>query len=400
MNKKLVIAALLAAAAAQNENVEENAEENQAEENVEQPEQPAENNEQAEEKPEENVETPEKVEEGDASDGEKDPDVRDAWKEVIGQDQDGKDIERVLCAGWGDEGEAALWDEAQEKFKDLQGKAAKAKEAVDAAQQNYDDLKKAYDDRKKAADDHAEVGKQYLDAWTEADEQVKALVKAQGGADETTAKAASLKEFTDLTAAAEAAVDTQRGRVEKILLAKRTQDGEVALWGERVNAANTAVQTATTVKEAADDAVAEAKAQVSTRSWLFEMLNGINSTSYADACNSPSKPCAIVETTSVAQGDPNLSTWDWPANGCDYTTGENENVVNHSCTMLGISGPNNGLVGANTAAKGVARDGNTAPTELYNALETADYTYVSAATPLNNADSSKLAIALDGYETW
>lgn len=68
--------------------------------------------------------------------------------------------------------------------------------------------------------------------------------------------------------------------------------------------------------------------------------------------------------------------------------------------MLGISGPNNGLVGANTAAKGVARDGNTAPTELYATLETADYTYVNANDQLNNADSSKLLIALDGYETW
>lgn len=129
---------------------------------------------------------------------------------------------------------------------------------------------------------------------------MKALVEAAKGADETTAKGATLKEFTDATAAAEAAVDTQRGRVEKILLAKRTQDAEEALWGERVNAASTAVQTATTVKLAADAAVVEAKEQVSTRSWLFEMLNAIDSTSYSDDCNSQSKPCAIIETTSVA----------------------------------------------------------------------------------------------------
>lgn len=94
-----------------------------------------------------------------------------------------------------------------------------------------------------------------------------------------------------------------------------------------------------------------------------------------------------------------MSTWAWPAS-CDYTTGANANVVNNVCTVMGISGPSTGLTGVNTAAKGVARDGNTAPTNLYLALEGADYTYVSAATQLDNADSSKVLIALAGYETW
>jgi hypothetical protein len=308
MNKKLVIAALLAAAAAEGENVvenNENAENNEVvpeenAENNEQPEQPAEEN--AEEKPEEKPEGEEKEEggDGDKSDGEKDDGVRDAWKEIIGQDAQGKDIERVLCAGWGDEGEAALWDEAQDAFKDLQGKAGKAKEAVDAAKQQFDDLKKSYDDRKEAADNHREAGKAYLKAWTDADQAVKDFVEAGNGADETSTKAGELKVFTDKTALAEGAVDTQRERVEKILLAKRTQDGEVALWGERVNAANDAVLAATTVKEAADAAVVLAKEQVSTRSWLFAMLGTINVTEWAADCASNDNPCAYKEDTSVA----------------------------------------------------------------------------------------------------
>lgn len=79
-----------------------------------------------------------------------------------------------------------------------------------------------------------------------------------------------------------------------------------------------------------------------------------------------------------------MSTWAWPAS-CDYTTGANQNVVTHSCEVRGLSGPNAaGLAAANTAAKGVARaDGNTPPTELYLALENADYTRVNSGDQLN-----------------
>lgn len=96
-----------------------------------------------------------------------------------------------------------------------------------------------------------------------------------------------------------------------------------------------------------------------------------------------------------------MSTWGWP-NTCDYTVSANNQVVTHSCSVRGLSGPNAvGLSAANTAAKGVARaDANTPPTELYLALENADYTRVNASDQLNNADSSKVLIALAGYETW
>lgn len=54
--------------------------------------------------------------------------------------------------------------------------------------------------------------------------------------------------------------------------------------------------------------------------------------------------------------------------------------------------------------KGTARvttaGSEAAPTELYLAYENADYTYVSSATQLGGSDSSKLLIALDGYENW
>jgi hypothetical protein len=325
MNKKLVIAALLAAAAAQGEEnvVEENADNAPAEENADnapaenenaENAENAENNEPAGEEPageepageenaEEKADDDDKEEggDGDKEDGDKgDKDARAAWKEILGQDGEGKDIERVLCAGWGDEGERALWDEAQEKFKDLQGRAGKAKEAVDAAQKNFDDLQQSLADRKQAADAHRAAGKTYLDAWTDADNLVKALVEAAKGADETADKAGKLTGFTDKTALAEGAVDSQRERVEKILLAKRTQDGEEALWAERVTAANTAMGVASDVKDAADDAVDEVKEQVSTRSWIFAMMGEIDVTLYAANCNTAETPCALVETPSVA----------------------------------------------------------------------------------------------------
>jgi hypothetical protein len=74
-------------------------------------------------------------------------------------------------------------------------------------------------------------------------------------------------------------------------------------------------------------------------------------------------------------------------------------AVNHTCTILGLSGTSVGLVQSATAAKGTIA-GVGAATELYLAYQNADYTYVSSATQLSSANSSPLLIGLDVFEKW
>lgn len=113
-----------------------------------------------------------------------------------------------------------------------------------------------------------------------------------------------------------------------------------------------------------------------------------------------------METTSGAgsvDADASNSLWAWPAAGnCDYTDGGAK-----LCPILGISGNSAGLVQSAATALGTARvtgDTPAAPTNLYAAYETADYTYVSSSTQHDfgsgNVDSSPLLIALDIYEKW
>lgn len=181
-----------------------------------------------------------------------------------------------------------------------------------------------------------------------------------------------------------------------MVLAKRSQDLEQGLWGERIKAAEAAKEVANTAASDAGDAVTAVKEQVSTRSWLYETLGVIDVTSYASGCNATNKPCDLTE---LARPDTSSSTWGFATN-CDYVTGSGLSEVTHSCTVLGLSGSSAGLVQSAQAMKGAARNGATAPTELEAAYETADYAFVSSSTQLNSNDSSKLEIALDGYLEW
>ena len=87
--------------------------------------------------------------------------------------------------------------------------------------------------------------------------------------------------LTGETAAAEAAVATQRGRVESLVGAVATQ---AAAWAERVEAATTAKGDADTAKTAATDALAETVAQLTTRSWLLTVLGIIDSAQWNAQC--------------------------------------------------------------------------------------------------------------------
>lgn len=111
----------------------------------------------------------------------------------------------------------------------------------------------------------------------------------------------------------------------------------------------------------------------------------------------------MTEDTSVVDDNAALSTWKWP-DSCGYTTTAGGVTSNHLCTILGLSGPSGGLIQAATNYRGTARvttsGSEAAPTELYLTYEGADYTYVSSATQLSGADSSKLLIALDNYLNW
>lgn len=177
--------------------------------------------------------------------------------------------------------------------------------------------------------------------------------------------------------------------------AKRTQDQEEALWTERVTAATNAEGTASTAKNDADAALLAAQEQVTTRSWLFEVLKEINSTTWSAACNTGANPrCQLAETAQTTT----TSTWAWPAN-CNYTVGSGLSAVNHTCTILGLSGTSVGLVQSAAAVKGTIA-GASAATELYLAYQNADYTYVSSATQLASVNSSPLLIGLDAFEKW
>lgn len=85
-----------------------------------------------------------------------------------------------------------------------------------------------------------------------------------------------------------------------MVIAKRGQDVEEALWTERKGVAEQAEQDATTAWNTAKDAVTAAEEQVTTRSWLFSTLGLMDATQYAANCNSVAMPCEIVETVSVA----------------------------------------------------------------------------------------------------
>lgn len=135
---------------------------------------------------------------------------------------------------------------------------------------------------------HKSTNAAIVSAFEDAEAKVQALVAASGGTDQTAAKQGILDGVVADTTAAEGAVATQRARIEALIEAKRTQDQEEALWGERVTTANNAVLAATTAKSDADTALTEAQEQVTTRSWLFETLGAIDATSYAAACNTGS----------------------------------------------------------------------------------------------------------------
>lgn len=174
----------------------------------------------------------------------------------------------------------------------------------------------------------------YLDAWKKASDRVDELEKAAQGADETTTKKGALDALTGKTDVAMQAVATQRDRVEDLVEAKATQDAEAALWGERVTAAEQATSDAETAKNDAGTAVNTVKEQVTTRSWLFEVLNKIDATLYHADCNTSNPYCKYQEdaTATDVGNNPGKSVWAWPeGNQCDISMGSK------TCQMRGLT---------------------------------------------------------------
>jgi hypothetical protein len=145
-----------------------------------------------------------------------------------------------------------------EKHAELLEKQTAAGEALATALEKYTPLKEAYDAMVEAAEKHTSDNAAFVQAAVDAEATVDALVIAAGGSDETAAKQLLLDAVVADTTAAEGAVATQRARIEALIEAKRTQDQEQALWGERVATAQTGIETATTAKETADAALLEA----------------------------------------------------------------------------------------------------------------------------------------------
>lgn len=242
-----------------------------------------------------------------------------------------------------------------------------------------------------AAGVHTSESAAYLVDYNTIKARVDVLVAGTGGSDETSAKQTLLNAVVANTTNAQTAVADQRARVEALVTAKATQDQEVAAWGERVTAANTAKLAADTAEDDADAELATIKEQVSKRSWLFTVLGTIDSSQWDTACESGSNAkCAMTESAKTT----NTSTWTWNTNDrCNYTQGVGGGASQHTCQMLGLKGSSTGLIQSATAQLGLSRAANSnTATGLYAALDTADYTY-SAAT-------SKETDALTQFETW
>lgn len=203
-----------------------------------------------------------------------------------------------------------------------------------------------------------------------------------------------LNPLTAATTAAEGAVATQRGRIEALLTAQRTQDQEAALWEERVTAAQTAEDDANTAEDVADAAVTEAGKHVTDRSWLFESAMYTDPTTYDTGCNaSGNAQCMLAESAYTSS----TSTWTWPTN-CNYSVSAGLVSTTKTCTILGLKkDANTGLIPAATTYQGVATVTGASPvvaTGLTAALETANYTFDAAG------GTTKLATALSTYLAW
>jgi len=123
---------------------------------------------------------------------------------------------------------------------------------------------------------------------------------------------------------------------------------------------------------------------------MFTVLGQIDETQWAENCSSGgNEKCALTEDTGTRSKT--TSEWAWNADDrCNYTTGENADVVSWTCQMLGLRGwdadadgnfsawGSTGLIQSTTAWKGTVRDagGSTAePTGMEATLETANYEF-------------------------
>lgn len=138
---------------------------------------------------------------------------------------------------------------------------------------------------------------------------------------------------------------------------------------------------------------------MSTRSWLFTVLGQIDDSQWAAQCEAlvgatQNAKCALTESAYTTT----TSTWAWNADDrCNYSVTVGASTTEYTCQMLGLKGASAGLIQSATTMTGTARvttpGSEAAPTGLYAALETADYTYAaSGSTPA-------LTGALTAYET-
>lgn len=135
------------------------------------------------------------------------------------------------------------------------------------------------------------------------------------------------------------------------------------------------------------------------RSWLFTVLGQIDSSQWAADCEAllgatQNAKCALSESAYTAT----TSTWSWNTDDrCDYSVTAGASVTNYTCQMLGLKGASLGLIQSATTMVGTARvttsGSEAAPTGLYAALETEDYTYAASGA------TTALADALTAYET-
>jgi hypothetical protein len=202
--------------------------------------------------------------------------VRAAWKAA-----DGK---AILC----DQGNSAMWKAAEKSWTDLTAAKKAADAALKAAKAEYDGLKAKLDEATKAKGSHESANATYLANYAATKKVFDQLTTDAQGGGAAASLVTSTKKSYDAeilkTTTAQTAVGTQRGRLETLLTLKQANVAEEAAWGTRITALSTAKATADTLVTTNTTDLAEMKAVGASRSYLFDILRLFDAANYDASC--------------------------------------------------------------------------------------------------------------------
>jgi hypothetical protein len=214
-----------------------------------------------------------------------DPTLRPGWQKGAGtatQDSLNAKGTYTLC----DQGNTAMWKAAEDKYTKLAKAEVDAKAALDGAKKEYDTLEKLVTAATEAQSKHTKENATFLSNAKLTISNHAALLKSGSDAvvkDLTGKTALALAAYKadaggkvagarKVTEDAELLVKTQRGRLESLLTLKQNNAAEETAWATRIAALKTASLAADAVVATDDINIAEATAIGMTRSYLFRTL--------------------------------------------------------------------------------------------------------------------------------